>query len=325
MKIVCPQCEAWYEVPEASFGRGRTVRCVECRTVWTATAEDAVRAEEAARRRAADRQEAARQEAGGLRAVRLAAEPEPAFATAEPAGAASAAVDAGTPPFPAAADDGWPDDLSPPKDPAANVTTAAETDATTAVDDAPSVVPENDAFAVPNGPTRDWDAEFEAAEARRLAREQAGPKKRRGFAVPKPSWATVALSLMVVIGVVLAWRVDVVRALPQTGTLFAKIGLPVNLRGLAFDAVKVETDTSDNVPVVVVEGVVLNVSKVRIDVPRLRFSMRDASGAEIHTWTAMPAKPSLAPGESQPFRTRLASPPSESREVFVRFFTRRDR
>ncbi|MDC7786517.1 zinc-ribbon domain-containing protein [Rhodoplanes sp. TEM] len=324
MKIVCPQCEAWYEVPEASVGRGRTVRCVECRTVWTATAEDAIRAEEAARRRAAARQEAARQEAAREQAARLAAEPEPAFAAAD----AGSAGGPGPGPAPAGAagdDDGWPDDLSPPKDPPPDADATAEADATTAVADAPSVVPEHDAFALPDGPTRDWDAEFEAAEARRLAREQAGPKTRRGLALPKPSWATVALSLMVVIGVVLAWRVDVVRALPQTGALFAKIGLPVNLRGLAFDAVKVETDMSDNVPVLVVEGVVLNVSKVRIDVPRLRFSMRDASGAEIHTWTAMPTRPSLAPGEAQPFRTRLASPPSESREVFVRFFTRRDR
>ena len=31
-----------------------------------------------------------------------------------------------------------------------------------------------------------------------------------------------------------------------------------------------------------------------------------------------------APGDAQPFQTRLASPPTEGREVVVRFFTRRD-
>lgn len=315
MKIVCPRCEAWYEVPEASVGRGRPVRCAECRTEWTATAEDAARAEQAAVRR-----EAARRDA-----ERAAATTAPAFATASAGGEAGpAGFDA--PPAPPAAeaeDDGWPDDLMPPK-PAAAAEPEPDIGSATAVADAPSVVPDTDAFALPDGPTRDWDAEFEAAEARRIAREQAKPQAKLRFAIPKPSWATVSLALLVVIGALLAWRADVVRALPQTGRLFAAIGLPVNLRGLAFDAVKVQADVSDKVPVVVVEGVVVNVSKVRIDVPRLRFSMRDQNGVETHTWTALPQKPSLAPGESQPFRTRLASPPADSREVFVRFFNRRD-
>ena len=35
-------------------------------------------------------------------------------------------------------------------------------------------------------------------------------------------------------------------------------------------------------------------------------------------------QPVLAPGESLPFQTRLASPPSEGREVVVRFFNRHD-
>ncbi|MBK5961796.1 hypothetical protein CCR97_26835, partial [Rhodoplanes elegans] len=237
-------------------------------------------------------------------------------------GPTSVDAPAATPAAAEAEDDGWPDDLMPPK-PAAAAEPEPEFSAA-AVEDAPSVVPDTDPFTLPEGPTRDWDAEFEAAEARRIAREQAKPQAKRRFALPKPSWATVSLALLVVIGAILGWRADVVRALPQTGGLFAAIGLPVNLRGLAFDAVKVQADVSDKVPVVIVEGVVVNVSKVRIDVPRLRFAMRGQNGAETHTWTALPQKPSLAPGESQPFRTRLASPPADSREVFVRFFNRRD-
>ncbi|MFL9825425.1 MJ0042-type zinc finger domain-containing protein [Rhodoplanes sp. SY1] len=321
MKIVCPRCEAWYEVPEASVGRGRAVRCAECRTEWTATAEDAVRAEEAAFRREAARRETERAAAAAASAFATASAGEPGWGggtaptgfDAPPASAASAEPE----------DDGWPDDLMPPK-PAAAAEPEPDGFSAAAVEDAPSVVPETDPFTLPEGPTRDWDAEFEAAEARRIARERAKPQGKRRFAIPKPTWATVSLALLVVIGAILGWRADVVRALPQTGGLFAAIGLPVNLRGLAFDAVKVQADVSDKVPVVIVEGVVVNVSKVRIDVPRLRFAMRDQHGAETHTWTALPQKPSLAPGESQPFRTRLASPPADSREVFVRFFNRRD-
>ncbi|RAI43728.1 FxLYD domain-containing protein, partial [Rhodoplanes roseus] len=295
------------------------------------TLQDAIRAEEAARRaaeRQAERREAERREADRREAERREAERR---ATAEPALAmASAGPDTAkaAAPAPSAAeaddDDGWPADLSPPKETAAAAPeTAADT--TQDVENAPSVVPESDAFALPDTPARDWDAEFEAAEARRLAREQAGAKPRRRLALPRPSWTTVVLSMLVAIGVVLAWRADVARVLPQTASVFARIGLPVNLRGLAFDAVKLETDTADKVPVVVVEGVIVNVAKVRIDVPRLRFAMRDANGAELHTWTALPQKPALAPGETLAFRTRLASPPAESREILVRFFNRRDR
>jgi hypothetical protein len=36
------------------------------------------------------------------------------------------------------------------------------------------------------------------------------------------------------------------------------------------------------------------------------------------------ARSILAPGETAAFRTRLASPPAEGRDVIVRFFNRRD-
>ncbi len=38
MRIVCPACEAEYDVPEAIGGAGRKVRCARCQTVWLASA-----------------------------------------------------------------------------------------------------------------------------------------------------------------------------------------------------------------------------------------------------------------------------------------------
>ncbi len=38
MRIVCPACEAEYDVPEAVGGAGRKVRCARCQTVWLASA-----------------------------------------------------------------------------------------------------------------------------------------------------------------------------------------------------------------------------------------------------------------------------------------------
>jgi hypothetical protein len=58
--------------------------------------------------------------------------------------------------------------------------------------------------------------------------------------------------------------------------------------------------------------------------PRLRFSVRDAQGAEIYAWNAVLEQPVLKPGEKAWFKSRLASPPPEGRAIDVRFFNKRD-
>jgi hypothetical protein len=73
-----------------------------------------------------------------------------------------------------------------------------------------------------------------------------------------------------------------------------------------------------------VEGIIKSTARRMSDVPRLRFAVRNARGEEIYSWTALPARTVLQPGDSMPFRTRLASPPPEAHAVLVRFFNRRD-
>jgi hypothetical protein len=74
----------------------------------------------------------------------------------------------------------------------------------------------------------------------------------------------------------------------------------------------------------VVEGNVVNPSRRAIDVPRLKFVIRNAARQEIYSWTAVPSRSPLPPGEAVAFRSRLASPPPEARDVLVRFVNRRD-
>jgi hypothetical protein len=93
---------------------------------------------------------------------------------------------------------------------------------------------------------------------------------------------------------------------------------------LTFNDLKVGRETHDGVPVLVVEGTITNEVATAVDVPRLRFAMRNAAGAEVYSWTSMPTQNVLEPGERLPFRSRLASPPDDGRDVQVRFFTRHD-
>ncbi len=148
-----------------------------------------------------------------------------------------------------------------------------------------------------------------------------GPLARRRlpFGLPIACGAMGALALGLVI-----WRADIVRLLPQTATFFKVVGLGVNLRGLAFEDVKISTELVDNKPVLIIEGNIVGITKKPVEIPRLRFLVRDASGTEIYAWNAVLEQPALKPGEKAWFKSRLASPPPEGREIAVRFFNKRD-
>jgi hypothetical protein len=112
--------------------------------------------------------------------------------------------------------------------------------------------------------------------------------------------------------------------MPGTASLFAAIGLPVNLRGLALTDITTTKEAHDGATIMVVQGTITNISKQPRDVPRIRLAVKNDKGTVVYTWTSLPERPVLGPGDSQPFQTRLASPPPDGRVVEVRFFTRRD-
>jgi predicted Zn finger-like uncharacterized protein len=120
------------------------------------------------------------------------------------------------------------------------------------------------------------------------------------------------------------WRVDVVRLAPQTASFYKMVGLDVNLRGLLFKDVKVTTEIVEGKPLLVIEGAIVGETRKSIDLPRLRFSVRDAQGAEIYAWNMVLEQTVLKPGDRAWFKSRLASPPAEGRSIDIRFFTKRD-
>ncbi len=99
-----------------------------------------------------------------------------------------------------------------------------------------------------------------------------------------------------------AARQQVVRFLPQMASLYASIGMPVNLRGLAFENIKTLREMQDGVPMLIIEGEIVGTTARHTEVPRLRFAVIDGSGKEIYAWTARPSRSLLPPGETLPFR-----------------------
>jgi hypothetical protein len=156
------------------------------------------------------------------------------------------------------------------------------------------------------------------AGLRKFAFGSGRPAKGLAFSPPIAIAAMAALVLALIV-----WRADVVRLMPQTAAFFQFTGLGVNLRNLAFEDVKVSTETVNGSRVFVIEGAIAAASRT-LEVPRLRFVVQDARGADIYAWNSVVDQAVIQPGEKIAFKSRLASPPADAQTIVVRFFHRRD-
>ena len=152
-----------------------------------------------------------------------------------------------------------------------------------------------------------------------VARRQRLNAARQPFRLPRIGLPAAILALVAAASTLVAGRSEIVRHAPQTASLYAALGMPVNLRALDFDNVTTAREDHSGVNVLIVEGTIVSSAAKPVDVPQLRFAIRNPDGLEIYSWTAPPERPMLAPGEQMAFRSRLAAPPPESSEVMVRF------
>ena len=152
-------------------------------------------------------------------------------------------------------------------------------------------------------------------------RQPARASGRLGFLTGLP---TTVAAMGALVMALLVWRADVVRLLPQTASFYKLAGLNVNLRSVSFKDVKVSTETVEGKPVLVIEGMIVGETKKPVELPRLRFSVRDAQGSEIYAWNTVLDQTTLQPGERALFKSRLASPPAEGKSIDIRFFNKRD-
>jgi predicted Zn finger-like uncharacterized protein len=329
MLIVCPSCATSYDVELASLQPdGRRVRCVRCHAVWQAEPTRADKLLAAAEAIAPS--------------IQASDEPEPALAHA---GAEAAGADGLDGPMGLAADADASDAVEPPAENDMADNDLAEQDLAEqdlAEQDMAGAEPASgsEVEAPPIAPV-DLDAErppfeIDAAQSAELAsepaedietyaaRQQRQRGKGRPWRWPLSSLQNGILALLIIDGILIGWRDTVVRVMPQTASFYSSMGLPVNLRGLAFDGIATNTEQNEGVPILVVAGNIVNDSGKIVEVPRLKFAVRNNANQEIYSWTAVPPRTTLPPGEAVAFRSRLASPPPEGHDVLVRFVTRRD-
>lgn len=300
MRTTCPDCDTAYTVPDDRIGpKGRKVRCTRCGAEWRAMLETAPPP-------AADDPFAA-----------IEAEPRhddpfetgsaPPPAASAPAGAAS------KDPFDVDFDDVETDDE-------AETTAAADVDAAAEATVDPAPLAEPPAAATP-----------------KLAAKPISflhPKRRRSFAPHLPAVsprlqalggvAVFLIALLFCAGLVV-FRTEVVARAPTLAGFYRLVGLPVNLRGVAFGPIETLRETEDGKPVLVVEGSLVNSTGAAHDVPALRFALRDADGQELYAWSIDPRATTVAAGDRMRFRTRLVAPPERAADLQVRFAERRNR
>jgi predicted Zn finger-like uncharacterized protein len=175
----------------------------------------------------------------------------------------------------------------------------------------------------PSAATRDAEDDWQGIPG--------SPRRRRlhlsglfSWLTPNIGLPTACAGMAALVVALIVWRADVVRLLPQTASFYRMVGLDVNLRGVVFKDVRITTETVEGKPVLVIEGVIVGQTRKAVELPRLRFSVRDAQGAEIYAWNAVLDQTVLKPGERALFKSRLASPPPEGRNIDIRFFNRRD-
>ena len=286
MHIVCPHCTTSYAVDPANFGvAGRKVRCARCQEVWLAVPQELVSAAEY----------------GSGPAGR---HPHEDFGARDNAA------------------DSWREDNAPHVE-------------------SPSISagwPEPETAH----PAADTDGNWTALARQEAVTEAVRSKTSRftklsgslATVLHSGAWSstlprvlnlpTICVALGAMVFSLIIWRADVVRAMPQTAAFFKMTGMGVNLRGLAFEDLKISTELVNNKPVLLIEGAIVDITRKPVEIPRLRFIVRDAKGADIYSWNAVLEQPVLNPGEKAWFKTRLASPPAEGREIAVRFFHKLD-
>ncbi|MGL4240426.1 MAG: zinc-ribbon domain-containing protein [Beijerinckiaceae bacterium] len=288
MDIACPTCATTYEIDDASVGAGgRKVRCAGCGTVWRAYRD---------------------------RPSEVISAPPPAIIEAPPPLAPTA------------------DDILP--------TPELPSPATYEQFVGPAITAEPQENAAAGA--QPADASSDPGMTIATSEPTAGEKPaRRGAKITKPkasrgpglgsrlkgliSAPVIFVALTLAAGAAAFTQRDaIVRLVPQSAAIFATAGKPVNLRGIEIRNVRSRMVEDNGVSVLVIDGDLASTSSERVAIPRLRFAVLGSQGQELYVWSAQADRPTLQPGDSLNFRRRLAAPPSDGREVSVRFLSASD-
>jgi len=161
-----------------------------------------------------------------------------------------------------------------------------------------------------------------------------GPGEKRGLpAIPERKRTRKSLAAFLIILLLLAgagWgavfmRDRVMALVPQTARFYAKLGLgpaqPQSGPGVELRNVTPTRGFENGLPVLLIDGQVVNLSSSTRKVPRLKAILRDAHDQELTSWSFDSGIGQLAPGGAASFHTVLSQPSELAAGVVVTFDT----
>jgi predicted Zn finger-like uncharacterized protein len=146
------------------------------------------------------------------------------------------------------------------------------------------------------------------------------PRRSGGRAVAQSAgWAALIILVAAIGWGSVQYRQTIASLWPQSASLYAAVGLPVNVRGIQLTNISYQQEYQDGQPVLSVTGKVVNISNRELPVPEIRVVLLDDAKHELYHWNFDAGIPTLKPGGESTFVTRLSSPPPEARNLNVRF------
>jgi len=137
-------------------------------------------------------------------------------------------------------------------------------------------------------------------------------------------WAGFGALIFLIGWTALRFRQDIVTLWPQSSSLYAMLGVAVVPHGIEFANVAYHRETEGGQTVLAVTGRLVNISTRELTVPQVQVTLTDAGRHELYRWSFHASQPTLRPGQSLNFLTRLSSPPPAARHLQLRFAAARE-
>lgn len=170
--------------------------------------------------------------------------------------------------------------------------------------------------------SKDFEEEVPSEPAPPKTGAAPAPAAPRSGQVQLAQVAGWAVLIMMVGGIgwsAVQYRQFIANVWPESASVYAALGMPVNVRGMALTNISYKQDIEDGLPVLSVTGKVVNISNHELPVPMLRAVLTDDSKREVYRWTFSAGLPTLQAGAEGEFSTRLSSPPPEARNLNITF------
>lgn len=133
------------------------------------------------------------------------------------------------------------------------------------------------------------------------------------------AWASLLIFIAAISWAVVTYRQTIAELWPNAASFYAAIGMPVNVRGLAFENVSHTVDEEDGQRLLAITGKIVNIGQRELPIPQVKISLADSERHELYTWDFDVGVATLKPGETTDFVQRLTNPPATAVFIDVRF------